>query len=84
MKTDYSDVAKSLAQPGVFALLVAQTADGEVILRPIGGEWGPDITEAIRELTQRYPGCRMRLFEHEYNTWRRYFKGIIPEELLLS
>lgn len=84
MGTNYSDVAKSLVQTGVFALLIAQTTEGEVITRPIGGEWGPDITEAIRELAQRYPGCRMRLFEHEYNTWRRYFRGIIPMEQMLS
>lgn len=56
------------------AVLVVKTAEGNVVLKPIGGRWGAGIVEAVREIAEKYPGCKMRLFEQECN-WERYFKG---------
>jgi hypothetical protein len=74
---------KDLAEPGVFALLTALTPEGDVIIRPIGGDWKTDIIEAIQETAEKYPGCKFRLFEHNYDIWRRYFEGVVPKEQLL-
>lgn len=77
------DVVKSLVEPGVFAVLAALTAEGEVVLRPIGGSWGAEIVDAIRETAERYPGCKMRLFEQDYRDWKVYYKNIVPREQVL-
>lgn len=83
MKMDNHSVTDDLVSEGVFALLAVLTADGEVVLRPIGGDWGYDITDAAKEMASRYPNCKMRLYEHGYNAFRRYFSGeISPEQML--
>ena len=73
----------NLAQKGVFAILIALTTKGEVVSRPIGGPWDSGITEAIRELDEAYPGCKMKLFERSYDARRRYFEGEISRDRLL-
>lgn len=73
----------ALTQKGTFALLVIETRDGEIALRPIGGAYGCDITEAAKEMNARYSGCKMRLYEHNYNTWERYFEGDIDKAQLI-
>lgn len=66
-----------------FALLAVLTHEGNIIIRPIGGDWGYDIIEAIQEMAEKYPNCKMRLYEHLYDDWRRYFEGVVPWEQLL-
>lgn len=80
---ELADSVKSLVDQGTFSVLVALTKENEVILRPIGGRWGASITDAIREMAQKYPGCKMRLFEQNYDDWHRYFQGIVSKEQLL-
>lgn len=77
------DAVKSLVEPGVFAVLAALTAEGDVVLRPIGGSWGAGIVDAIRETAERYPGCKMRLFEQNYRDWKMYYKDIVPRAQVL-
>lgn len=74
---------KSLVEQGTFAVLAVLTKEGEVTLRPIGGRWGAGIVDAVKEMAEKYPGCRMRLFEQNYDDWQRYFQGIISKEQLL-
>lgn len=74
---------KSLAEPGIFAVLVVMTQEGEVLMRPIGGRWGAGIVDAVQEMAQRYPNCKMRLFEQNYRDWKMYFEGIIAREQML-
>lgn len=68
---------------GTFAVLVVLTPDGDVVLRPIGGRWDAGIVDAIREMAERYPGCRMRLFERPYDDWDLYFKHVVGREQVL-
>lgn len=74
---------KALIQKETFALLVIETQDGEIVLRPIGGDYGCNITEAAKELEAQHPGCKMRLYEHNYDSWKRYFEGELPKEQLI-
>lgn len=76
------DAACSLVERGTFAVLAVRTVSGEVMLRPIGGRWGNGIIDAVREMAQNYPGCKMRLFE-DLCDWRKYFDGIVPREQVL-
>lgn len=80
---DILDAAKSLVEPGVFALLAVLTAKGAVVLRPIGGSWGAGIRDAIEEMAEKYPGAKMRLLERNYRDWKMYFEGIVPKEQIL-
>lgn len=73
------DAVRSLVEPGVFALLAVLTAEGEVVLRPIGGRWDAGIRDAVREMAEKYPGCKMRLFEQKCD-WKRYFEGIVSRD----
>ncbi|MBF7084335.1 hypothetical protein IT084_15380 [Desulfallas sp. Bu1-1] len=72
---------KSLVKPDVFAVLTVLTSEEEVILRPIGGHWGSGIRDAIKEMSERYPGCKMQLFTRESD--RKYFDGIVSREQVL-
>lgn len=74
---------KALIQKGTFALLVIETQDGKIVLRPIGGTYGCNITEAAKEMDAQYPACKMRLYEHNYDSWRRYFEGDISKDQLI-
>lgn len=74
---------KALIQKETFALLVVEKQEGEIILRPIGGAYGYNITDAAKEMDAQHPGCIMRLYEHNYDTWERYFKGDIRKEQLI-
>lgn len=76
---DVNQAVKGLVEPGVFALLAVLTADGEVVLRPVGGKWDAGIRDAVREMAEKYPGCKMRLFEQNCD-WKRYFEGIVSRE----
>lgn len=76
------DAVRSLVERGTFAVLAVCTAEGEVVLRPIGGRWDPGIVDAVREMAEKYPGCKMRLFEQSYD-WERYFDGIVEREQVL-
>jgi len=78
-----NNIAASLAESGVFAVLIAVPLSGEVICRPIGGSWDSSITDAICELNELYPQCKMKLLEQDYSAWRRYFEGIVTREQLL-
>jgi len=77
------DAMPSLTQPGTFAILVVLLPSGERVLRPIGGEWGSGIVEAVCEMAEKYPDGKMKLFEENYDAWWRYFEGNIPRERLL-
>jgi len=82
-KNNLSNGVKSLVEHGVFAVLVVMTEEGETVLRPIGGRWGSGIVDAVKEMAEKYPGCRMKLFEQNYDDWERYFRGIISKKQLL-
>lgn len=82
-KDSFFSAVKSLPERGVFALLVVLTEEGETVLRPIGGHWGSGIVDAVKEMAEKYPGCRMKLFEQNYDDWERYFRGIISKKQLL-
>lgn len=73
---------RSLVERDTFALLAVLTRDGDIILRPIGGRWGSGIVDAVHEMAERYPGCKMRLFEQNCD-WKRYFEGIVSREQVL-
>lgn len=77
------DNLRALTVPGTFALLAALTRENEIILKPINANENADIIEAIQEIVAEHPGCKMRLFEHNYNSWKRYFEGVVPREQLL-
>jgi hypothetical protein len=82
-KEKVADVVRGLVEPGVFAVLAVLTAEGEVVLRPIGGRWGAGIVDAVQEMAEKYPGCRMRLFEQNYRDWKMYFEGVVKREQVL-
>ncbi|MGI9951302.1 hypothetical protein V3F56_02980 [Moorellaceae bacterium AZ2] len=76
-----------LAAVLVFAMLpvvVCGASDTQVIesgdqavLRPIiVGDGG--ISEAVRQVAEQYPGCRVRLFVREHD--RRYFEPYVAPE----
>lgn len=79
---DVMDAVRSLTEAGTFAVLAVQTKEGDVVLRPIGGRWGAGIADAVREMAERYPDCRMQLFERNCD-WKKYFTGIIRRDQLL-
>lgn len=83
MNNTNRNVAEELAQKGIFAILLVITPEGEVVPRPIGNPFGSSIHEAILEMNERYPSSKMKLFEQNYDSWRRYFNGIIDHDQLL-
>ncbi|WAM33337.1 hypothetical protein [Caldicellulosiruptor morganii] len=80
---EFEKLLKALADKSVFALLIVETEDGKVILRPIGGEWGSGIIPAIEEMDRKYPGCKMKLLERNYRDWFEYFQHVIPKERMI-
>jgi len=56
------DAVRSLVERGTFAVLAVRTAEGDVVLRPIGGRWDPGIVNSVREMAEKYTGCKTRLF----------------------
>lgn len=80
---EFEKILKALADESIFALLISVTQEGEVILRPIGGEWGSGIIVAIEEMNKKYPGCKMKLLERNYDDWFRYFKHVVPKEQVI-
>lgn len=76
------NTAKDLVERDTFAVLVVLTQEGNVVLRPIGGRWGAGIRDAVEEMAEKYPGCKMRLFEQECN-YEKYFKGIVARDQVL-
>lgn len=81
--SEIGDAVRSLVERGTFAVLAVLTWEGDVVLRPVGGRWGAGIADAIREMAERYPGCRMRLFERPYDDWDLYFKHVVGREQVL-
>ncbi|WP_028991395.1 hypothetical protein [Thermoanaerobacter thermocopriae] len=77
------NVLPDLADEKIFALLVILTTDEKVVLRPIGGKYGSEIIDAAKEAAEKYPGCKMRLFEENYDNWDRYFKHVISKEQVI-
>lgn len=76
------DAVSSLVEPETFAVLAAVVESGEIILRPIGGQWGTGIVDAVKEVAEKHPGCKMQLFERS-SDWKRYFEGIVSKEQVL-
>lgn len=76
-------IIESLADKRVFALLIGVTQEGEIVLRPIGGEWGSGIIPAIEEMSEKYPNCKMKLLERSYDDWFKYFTHVVPKERLI-
>ncbi|MCL1996834.1 MAG: hypothetical protein FWG63_11555 [Defluviitaleaceae bacterium] len=77
---DLSDIFSE----GIFAFVVFQTIEGEFHVRPIGGDWGSGIADAVHEIKNNYPGCKIKLFEQSYTANRRFFApaGIGTDRLL--
>lgn len=80
-KEQFFDAVKGLVECDTFALLVVKNADGEVVLRPIGGRWGSGIRDAVREMARKYPGCKMRLLSQEIDY--KHFDGIVSRDQVL-
>ncbi|GHU89699.1 hypothetical protein FACS1894202_08340 [Clostridia bacterium] len=78
---DLTGTVRELVKPGVFAFLAVLTREGDAVFMVIGGAGNPSITEVIQEAAVKYPGCKMRLFEDNYNSG--YFKGIVSREQML-
>lgn len=81
-KEQLLNAVNGLVESSTFAILAAMTKQGNVVLRPIGGQWGSGIIDAIQETAEKYPGCKMQLFER-CNDWKRYFEGIVDREQVL-
>ena len=77
------DCVSGLVENGTFAILAVLTKEGHVVLRSIGGHWSSNITDAAKEMIEKYPGCKIRLFEQNYDAWDRYFKGELLREQML-
>jgi hypothetical protein len=77
-------INECLAEKSVFALLIVKTTGGETVLRPIGGSYGAGINDAIGEMLEKHPGCKMKMFEENYNDYFDYFKpmGMTKEQLI--
>lgn len=73
------DTVEDLIEIGTFGVLAVRPVDGDVVLRPIGGRWNSGIMDAVQEMADKYPGCKMRLFMQESN-YDKYFKGIVSKE----
>jgi hypothetical protein len=78
-KENVSDTVEALVEKGIFGLLAVKPVEGDVVLRPIGGRWDSGIIDAIQEMADKYPGCKMRLFDQESN-FDKYFKGIVSKD----
>lgn len=80
MIEEVTETVKELVDEGIFALLVVLTDKNNVILRPIGGKWGKSIIDVVAEMAEKYPGCKMKLFEQNYDDWQRYFKHVVTKK----
>jgi len=65
----------------IFGLLIAKTVDNKTILRLIGGVYGNIINDAVKEIDENYPGCRMKLLLEHNGSAQKYF---IPNGVELS
>jgi hypothetical protein len=74
-----NNIVSCMAEQSTFTILLAQTTEGEVVVRPIGKHWGGEIGDAVQEMAERYPGCKIRLFNGN-SDWRKYFSGITAKE----
>lgn len=83
MSKESERAINGLVGRGVFAVLVAETAGGEIVIRPIGGSYDYNITNVAIALDEQYPGCKMRLFEQNYDSFGRYFKKVISKDRLI-
>jgi len=79
VRNDYIVIesGECLAECGVFAILLIQTQENKTLMRPIGGQWQPGISDAISEAVNEFPSCKMKLLARNYNDWRKYFEGIV-------
>ncbi|MEZ0535977.1 hypothetical protein ACAG39_01870 [Caldicellulosiruptoraceae bacterium PP1] len=76
-------IIESLSDKRVFALLIGVTQEGEIVLRPIGGEWDSGIINAIQEMNQKYPNCKMKLLERSYDDWFKYFTHVVQKDRMI-
>jgi hypothetical protein len=65
-----------------FGVIIALTAQGELVSRPLGGEWENGICDAVEEVANAYPGCKIKLFTSNYEP--KYWKDIIPSDRILA
>lgn len=47
------DAVRSLVERGTFVVLAVRAAEGEAVLKPIGGRWDPGIVDAVREMAEK-------------------------------
>ncbi|MCL1996824.1 MAG: hypothetical protein FWG63_11505 [Defluviitaleaceae bacterium] len=59
----------------VFCLLIVQTVENDIVLRPIGGNFGLGINDAIEEMDRLYPNCKMKILEENCCAFQDYFFG---------
>ncbi|HCC35335.1 MAG TPA: hypothetical protein DEQ02_06750 [Ruminococcaceae bacterium] len=67
-----SDLTKAVG------VVIAVRPDGEVISRPIGGEWGYGICDAVEEVAHAYPDSKIKLLLETYDL--KYWRGISNSE----
>ena len=66
-----------------FALLIILTESGETLMRPIGGLWDGGINDAIKDMNQKYPGCKMKIYEDNYRPSKYFIPNGVPKERVL-
>ena len=59
---------------GASAILIVMTEDGQRLLRPVGGGWKCRINDAIRQMDEEFPNCKMKILEENYAGWHEYFE----------
>ena len=79
MRNDYIVLEgwECLVECDVFAILLIQTQENKTLMRPIGGQWQPGISDAIEEADKAFPSCKMKLLERNYNDRRKYFESVV-------
>jgi len=81
MRRDKSEQKLDFSFIGIFAILFIIAEDGQEFIRPIGGEFGAGINDAIEEMRDKFPGCKMRILETNYGGGRKYFEpNGVPRE----
>jgi len=67
-----------------FAILMVLTENGDRVIRPIGGGWHNGINDTIEEMHEKFPNCKMKIYEENYNSWSKYFvpNGVSREQVL--
>ena len=66
----------------VFGLLIVQTVEKQTILRPIGGEYGNCINDAVGDVNTSFPDCRVRILTEDNSQKYLVQNGISADRLL--